>query len=107
MDTFDDLYQKAVEAAVHNKVEEEDEDLRDHSSTAGRIYARARGVSKAVQSTVDRLRPNRSIPLRSEHADGVPACRALLARIMEGKLESNFVEGMGCIGGCVGGPKAL
>jgi len=87
--------------------EEEEEDLRDHSSTAGRIYARAGGVSKAVQSTVDRLRPNRAIPLRSEQADGVPACRALLARIMEGKLEANFVEGMGCVGGCVGGPKAL
>lgn len=86
---------------------EEEEDLRDHSSTAGRIYARAGGVSKAVQSTVDRLRPNRPIPLKAEMADGVPACRALLNKIKEGKLESNFIEGMGCVGGCVGGPKAL
>ena len=87
--------------------EEEEEDLRDHSSTAGRIYARAGGVSKAVESTLNRLRPNRPIPLTAEKADGVPACRALLAKIMEGRIDSNFIEGMGCVGGCVGGPKAL
>ncbi len=87
--------------------EKEIEDLRDHSSTAGRIYARAGGVSKAVQSTVERLHPNRPIPFKAEHADGVPACRALLEKIKGGKLESNFLEGMGCVGGCVGGPKAL
>jgi len=92
-------------AGIHP--ETEPEDLRDHSSTAGRIYARAGGVSKAVQSTVNRLNPGRLIPLTAECADGVPACKALLAKINEGKLESNFVEGMGCVGGCVGGPKAL
>jgi len=87
--------------------EQEKEDLRDHSSTSGRIYARAGGVSTAVQSTLDRLHPNRPIPLKAERADGVPACKALLEKIKEGRLESNFIEGMGCAGGCVGGPKAL
>ena len=33
------------------------EDLRDHSSKAGRIYARTGGVSEAVQSTLNRLNP--------------------------------------------------
>ena len=87
--------------------EELEEDLRDHSSMSGRIYARAGGVSKAVQSTLDRLHPHREIPLRAERADGVAACKALLEKIKSGKLESNFIEGMGCAGGCVGGPKAL
>ena len=27
--------------------------------------------------------------------------------LLEGKTDANFFEGMGCIGGCVGGPKAL
>jgi len=31
----------------------------------------------------------------------------MLNDIMEGKGGANFFEGMGCIGGCVGGPKAL
>jgi iron only hydrogenase large subunit-like protein len=26
---------------------------------------------------------------------------------MDGKIDANFVEGMGCPGGCVGGPRAL
>lgn len=26
---------------------------------------------------------------------------------MEGKIKANFIEGMGCVGGCVGGPKAI
>ena len=26
---------------------------------------------------------------------------------MEGKLDANFLEGMGCVGGCVGGPRII
>jgi iron only hydrogenase large subunit-like protein len=83
------------------------EDLRDHSSTAGRIYARTGGVSEAVQSTLDMLRPNRSIPLKAKQANGVVECKALLEEIRNGKIDSNFLEGMGCVGGCVGGPKVI
>lgn len=83
------------------------EDERDHSSRAGRIYARTGGVSEAVQSTVKRLNPNRKITVNACQADGVPACKVMLNDIMAGKLDANFIEGMGCVGGCVGGPKAL
>ena len=84
-----------------------EEDQSDHSSRAGRIYARAAGVSEAVQVTLDRLRPNRKIPLRARHADGVVNCRNLLKELAEGTVSANFIEGMGCRGGCVGGPKSL
>ena len=84
-----------------------EEDLRDHSSTAGRIYARTGGVSEAIQSTLNYLRPNRTIPLKSRQANGVSQCKELLNEIKEGKVTANFLEGMGCIGGCVGGPKIL
>lgn len=83
------------------------EDERDHSSRAGRIYARTGGVSEAVQSTVKRLNPDRKITLHACQADGVPACKAMLNDVMQGKITANFIEGMGCVGGCVGGPKAL
>lgn len=83
------------------------EDDRDHSSKAGRIYARAGGVSEAVSATVSRLYPDRKITVRAQRADGVPACKNMIAQLLEGKSESNFFEGMGCVGGCVGGPKAL
>jgi len=84
-----------------------EEDLKDHSSTGGRIYARTGGVSEAVQNTVNRLSPNRNIPLRAQQANGVPECKALLNEIKSGNINANFIEGMGCIGGCVGGPKAI
>ena len=83
------------------------EDERDHSSTAGRIYARSKGVSEAVQNSLKRLNPNRKIELKAAQADGVAACKAMINDIVNGKIEANFYEGMGCIGGCVGGPKAL
>jgi iron only hydrogenase large subunit-like protein len=84
----------------------EDSD-KDHSSRAGRIYARAGGVSEAVKATVERLSPGRAISVRTRAADGVPACRAMMADILAGRNEGNFYEGMGCRGGCVGGPRAV
>ena len=80
---------------------------RDHSSRAGRIYARTGGVSEAVRATVERLRPDRSIQVRTRQADGVPACRAMMEELRKGERSANFFEGMGCVGGCVGGPRAV
>jgi len=83
------------------------EDESDHSSRAGRIYARTGGVSKAVADTLQRLRPGRKIALKAVQADGVAQCKKMLQDALEGKIEANFYEGMGCVGGCVGGPKVL
>ena len=59
------------------------EDDRDHSSRAGRIYARAGGVSEAVTDTVKRLRPDRKIKVRAERADGVAACKKMINELLE------------------------
>lgn len=83
------------------------EDAREHSSTAGRIYAYSGGVSEAVHACLEKLRPNRTIPLTSQRADGVAGCRSLIQKVQTGEISANFVEGMGCTGGCVGGPKVL
>ena len=83
------------------------EDEWDHSSRAGRIYAATGGVSEAVKNTVERLNPNRPITVHTAQADGVPACKAMLNDVLNGKITKNFYEGMGCVGGCVGGPKVL
>ncbi len=83
------------------------EDLRDHSSMAGRLYARTGGVSEAVQRTLNRLNPDRKIKLKATQANGAIECKQLLKEITEGNIKANFMEGMGCVGGCVGGPKAI
>lgn len=83
------------------------ESEKEHSSRAGRIYAHTGGVSEAVEKTVAQLNPNRSISVRTRQADGVPACRAMIEDLKKGTENANFFEGMGCVGGCVGGPKAI
>lgn len=87
--------------------EELGEDEKEHSSRAGRIYARTGGVSEAVCATVKQLNPNRKIEVRAKQADGVPACREMIERLQKGEIRANFFEGMGCNGGCVGGPKRI
>ncbi len=89
------------------KPEELSDDDRDHSSKGGRIYARTGGVSQAVKSTVEKLSPDRKIKLEAVQANGIPECKKLLNEIREGNITANFIEGMGCIGGCVGGPKSI
>lgn len=80
---------------------------KNHSSGAGRIYARTGGVSEAVSETVRQLRPDSKLQVVSEQADGVSDCRKMLERLQRGDTKANFFEGMGCVGGCVGGPKAI
>ncbi len=103
--TFEEV-QDILEAMEIDPEQMEESD-KDHSSRAGRIYARTGGVSEAVRDTVERLNPTREITVRTQHADGVPACKEMLSALREGKTTANFFEGMGCVGGCVGGPKAI
>lgn len=88
-------------------LEEIEESEKDHSSRTGRIYARTGGVSEAVKSTVKRLNPDRKISVKTQQANGVAACKQMINDLLEGKTDANFFEGMGCVGGCVGGPKVL
>lgn len=103
--TFKEVEQ--IFAALGVNPAEMEEDEKDHSSKAGRIYARTAGVSEAVKDTLKRIRPERRIQIRAVQADGVQECKKMLQNLMEGKIEANFYEGMGCAGGCVGGPKVL
>jgi iron only hydrogenase large subunit-like protein len=85
-----------------------EESDKDHSSRTGRLYARSGGVSEAVASSVDRLNPEGGkIRIRTQQADGIPACREMINELTAGRTSANFYEGMGCIGGCVGGPKSI
>jgi iron only hydrogenase large subunit-like protein len=84
-----------------------EENIKDHSSRAGRIYAHTGGVSEAVRSTVEKLDPGRKITVRTRQADGVAACKAMMNDLVAGSADANFFEGMGCVGGCIGGPRAI
>lgn len=103
--TFQELSTIFEVLGIDPRMMEEDES--DHSSEAGRIYARTGGVSEAVAATLKRLRPERKIQINPVQADGIRECKKMIKDISEGKIEGNFFEGMGCSGGCVGGPKVL
>ncbi len=103
--TFQEVQDMFEAADIHP--EELGEDEKEHSSRAGRIYARTGGVSEAVRETVKQLNPGRKIEVKAERADGVPACREMVERLQKGEINANFFEGMGCKGGCVGGPKRI
>lgn len=79
----------------------------EYASTGGRLYARTGGVSIAVKDAVESLYPEKALFFNSVQGNGVVECKKLLDKANLGELESNFIEGMGCVGGCVGGPKAL
>ena len=78
----------------------------DHGSLGGRLYARTGGVSFSVKMAVNRLKPERVVRLKAKKVDGAGKCREVLDQLSNGEtIDANFIEGMGCVGGCVGGPR--
>ena len=45
--------------------------------------------------------------VKPEVCDGIDACKVALLKAKLGKLNKNFIEGMVCSGGCVGGAASL
>ena len=88
-------------------LEKMEEENVPHASSSGIGYACAGGVADAVAMTVAQLDPDRKVPIKTRKADGVPGCKAMINDILAGNRDGNFFEGMGCIGGCVGGPRAI
>lgn len=79
----------------------------EYASRGGRLYARTGGVSVAVSEAIEKIYPEKYKMLTTTQANGIKECKKMLSDIKEGIIHANFIEGMGCIGGCVGGPKAL
>ncbi|MDR3544090.1 MAG: [Fe-Fe] hydrogenase large subunit C-terminal domain-containing protein [Desulfosporosinus sp.] len=103
--TFKEL--KQIFEAVGINLAQLEEDEKEHSSTGGRIYARTGGVSQSVSDALKRIRPEKKIQIKAVQAHGVKESRQMLQDALDGRITANFYEGMGCIGGCVGGPHAL
>ena len=45
--------------------------------------------------------------LKAISCDGIEACRTALLKASKGILPENFIEGMACMGGCIGGAGCL
>lgn len=81
------------------------EDVLDNASYFGRIFARSGGLSDAVAQGLKEQ--GISFDLKPCACDGIEACKIALLQKSKGKLDANFIEGMACIGGCIGGAGCL
>ena len=104
--TFEEL-RTIFEALDINPAEMEETQTVEYASRGGRLYGRTAGVSTAIGEAIERMYPEKYEMLKPIQAHGVVNCKELLSKIQNGDIDANFVEGMGCVGGCVGGPKRI
>ncbi len=83
-----------------------DEDVLDNASYFGRIFARSGGLSDAVAQGLKEQGLD-DFQLKACTCDGIEACKIALLKKSKGVLDANFIEGMACIGGCIGGAGCL
>lgn len=79
----------------------------EYASREGRLYGRTGGVSIAIHEAIKNLFPEKAKLVKAIQGNGVKECREILTKTKDNQLDANFIEGMGCVGGCVGGPKAI
>ncbi len=77
----------------------------DNASYFGRIFARSGGLSDAVAEALKEQ--GIDFEVKPVKCSGLDQCKMALTRYKAGRLEGNFIEGMACPGGCIGGPSCL
>lgn len=81
------------------------EGVLDNASYFGRIFARCGGLADAVAEGLKEQ--GIDFELKAVSCDGIEECRAALLKKSKNVLDANFIEGMACIGGCIGGAGCL
>ena len=82
-----------------------EEDVLDNASYFGRIFARSGGLTDAVKQGL--IEQKIDFELKPIACDGIEECRIALLKKNKNILDANFIEGMACIGGCIGGAGCL
>ena len=82
-----------------------EEGVLDNASYFGRIFARSGGLTDAAAQAMKEL--NIDFTIKPVVCDGIEACRMALLKKSKNALDGNFIEGMACIGGCIGGAGCL
>ena len=84
-----------------------DEDVLDNASYFGRIFARSGGLSDAVAEALKEQGLDKDFTLNACSCDGIEECRVALLKKSKNLTDINFIEGMACVGGCIGGAGCL
>ena len=83
-----------------------EEDVLDNASYYGRIFARSGGLADAVAEAIKEQDPT-DFKLNAIACDGIEECKMALLKASKNVLPNNFIEGMACKGGCIGGAGCL
>ena len=83
-----------------------DEGVLDNASYYGRIFARSGGLSDAVVQALKEQGLD-DFPLKAIACNGIEEARLALLKKRKNVLDANFIEGMACVGGCIGGAGCL
>ena len=102
--TFEEL--QALFDSRDLEITELEEDVLDNASYFGRIFARCGGLADAVAEGL-KEHGLEDFQLKALSCDGIEACRTALMKKSKNVLDANFIEGMACIGGCIGGAGCL
>lgn len=84
---------------------EPEEDTDDQGSIYGKKFANAGGVTAAVLESMKELGCTGDVSVCK--CSGITECKKALTLMKVGRLPEDFIEGMVCEGGCVGGPSAF
>ncbi len=80
----------------------------DNASFFGRIFARCGGLAEAVSEALkEQGVDEEQFKLSAVSCNGLTECKTALLKKQKGLLKENFIEGMACEGGCIGGPACL
>ena len=81
---------------------EPEDNTYQESSTYGKRFGNSGGVTAAVLQCFDEM--GEDIQPNVLRCNGAVECKKALLMMKVGRLAEDFVEGMACVGGCVGGP---
>lgn len=102
--TFEEVTAMFVGAGI-NLMEVPPSDYAPAASRDGSAFAHAGGLVQAVSDAAAMLAGDAAV--KAQRCDGLDNCLAAVKQLAAGKTDANFLEGMGCPGGCVGGPGAI
>ena len=77
----------------------------NQASYYGRVFARSGGLTEAMRQGLSEI--GSSLELKPETCNGIEMCRVAMLKKTKDLLQGNFVEGMACTGGCIGGAGTL
>jgi len=82
------------------------EDVLDNASYYGRIFARSGGLTDAIAEGL-KEHGFTDFELKSSVCDGIEQCKVALMKKSKNMSDANFIEGIACVGGCIGGAGCL